>query len=87
VIRDGKLEGITSVELDSKFDGQAHKSMTANLGLASGDKLTLEGVVKGYIPLRNRRAQMVTHIGEGMTEYRCNGRTAHGISEYLDQVQ
>jgi hypothetical protein len=87
VIRDGTLEGITSVDLDSKFDGQAHKSMTAKLGLANGEKLTLEGTVKGYIPLRNRRAQMVTHIGEGMTEYRCEGRVAYGISEYLDQVK
>ena len=29
---------------------------------------------------------MTTHIGEGMTEYHCLGRTALGISEYLDQV-
>ncbi len=43
--------------------------------------------MKGFIPLRNRRAGMVTHIGEGMTEYRCEGRTGLGISEYLDQIQ
>jgi hypothetical protein len=30
---------------------------------------------------------MITHIGEGMTEYRCAGQTGFGISEYLDQVQ
>ena len=47
----------------------------------------VEGTVKGYIPLRNRRAGMVTHIGEAMTEYRCEGRVALGISEYLDQVE
>ena len=63
-----------------------HKSMKANLGLESGDSIVLEGTVKGFIPLRNRRAGMVTHIGEAMTEYRCEGRTANGISEYLDQV-
>jgi hypothetical protein len=60
--------------------------MTARLGLENGEEVTLEGLVKGYIPLRNRRAGMTTHIGEGMTEYRCLGRTALGISEYLDQV-
>jgi hypothetical protein len=43
--------------------------------------------VLGYIPLRNRRAGMITHIGEGMTEYRLGDRSALGISEYLDQVQ
>jgi hypothetical protein len=61
--------------------------MTAKLGLESGEQVTLEGLVKGYIPLRNRRAGMVTHIGEGMTQYHCLGRTALGISEYLDQIQ
>jgi hypothetical protein len=38
------------------------------------------------IPLRNRREGRVTHIGEGMTEYRCLGKTTIGISEYLDQL-
>jgi hypothetical protein len=29
----------------------------------------------------------VTHIGEGMTEYRCGQRIGYGLSEYLDQVR
>jgi hypothetical protein len=89
VIRDGKLERVTSIELDTSFEDANvhHQRMTAKLGLAGGEEVTLEGVVKGYIPLRNRRSGMVTHIGEGMTEYRCLGKTALGISEYLDQVQ
>ena len=89
VLRDGKLERITSVNLRSDFESGTpyHRRMTADLGLESGETVTLEGEVKGFIPLRNRRAGMVTHIGEGMTEYRCLGRTALGISEYLDQVQ
>jgi hypothetical protein len=41
----------------------------------------------GYAPLRNRRAGHVTHIGEGMTEYRCGGLVGLGISEFLDQVR
>ncbi len=61
--------------------------MRARLGLDSGEEIALEGKVVNYIPLRNRRAQMITHIGEGMTEYRLGDRTALGISEYLDQVQ
>ena len=89
VVRGEKLTAITGFELESEFDEEtrAHKRMTAKLELAGGEKMVLEGEVKSYIPLRNRRAQMVTHIGEGMTEYRCEGRTALGISEYLDQVQ
>jgi hypothetical protein len=89
VVRGEGLERIVKVDLDNEFvEGTPfHKRMTAHLGLESGAEMTLEGEVKSFIPLRNRRAGMVTHIGEGMTEYRCEGRTAFGISEYLDQVQ
>jgi hypothetical protein len=88
VIRDGKIDRITSVDIDSSFESGTpfHRSMKADLGLESGEKVALEGDVKGFIPLRNRREGMVTHIGEGMTEYRCLGRTGLGISEYLDQI-
>lgn len=89
VVRGERLERITSVDIDSEFvaDTPYQRRMTARLGLESGEGLILEGEVKGFIPLRNRRAGMTTHIGEGMTEYRCQGRTALGISEYLDQTQ
>jgi len=89
VIRDGKLERVTAIDIDTAFEeaNVHHQRMTAKLGLESGEQVTLEGSVKGYIPLRNRREGMVTHIGEGMTEYRCLGKTALGISEYLDQIQ
>jgi len=88
VLRDGKLERITSFDLRSDFESDTpyHRRLTADLSLVNGERITLEGEVKGFIPLRNRRAGMVTHIGEGMTEYRCLGRTGLGISEYLDQI-
>jgi hypothetical protein len=89
VIRDGAGERIRGFDLNSRFaEGTPyHTGMTARLDLDSGEELTLEGEVKGFIPLRNRRAGMVTHIGEGMTRYRCLGHVGFGISEYLDQVQ
>ena len=89
VVRGEGLERIVSVDIDSDFEPgtRFHRTMTATLGLESGEQLVLEGNVVGYIPLRNRRAGMMTHIGEGMTEYRLGDRTAFGISEYLDQVQ
>jgi hypothetical protein len=90
VFRGESLERISTVKIDTEFppDSPYHQQrLTATLGLESGERLTLEGNVKGFIPLRNRRAGMITHIGEGMTEYRCEGRTGLGISEYLDQIQ
>jgi hypothetical protein len=89
VVRDGKLERVTGVEIDSQFDEDQpfHRAMKADLTLESGEVVSIEGRVVGFIPLRNRREGHVTHIGEGMTEYRCLGHTGLGISEYLDQVQ
>jgi hypothetical protein len=89
IVRGETLERVTSVNLDTEFvPGTPYqRRMTADLGLESGGRLTLEGEVKGFIPLRNRRAGMVTSIGEGMTEYRCEGRVGLGISEYLDQTR
>jgi hypothetical protein len=46
----------------------------------------IEGKVKGFIPLRNRRSDEITYIGEGMTEYTMDGEImGYGLSEYLDQ--
>jgi hypothetical protein len=43
------------------------------------------------VPLRNRRTgpdgeKLLTRISEGLTEWRCEGRVGHGLSEYLDQI-
>jgi hypothetical protein len=89
VIREGKLERVMGLKLDSQFDADRpfHRSMLATLTLDGGDQVAVEGKVLGFIPLRNRRDGHVTHIGEAMTEYRCLGRTGLGISEYLDQIR
>lgn len=89
VVRGETVQPITSVEIESQHeaDSPQHNAMKATLRLGSGETLVLEGDVKSYIPLRNRREGRVTHIGEGMTEYRLGDRVGYGISEYLDQVQ
>lgn len=89
VVRGDRLERITRVDIDSQTQPGTpfHSGMTAKLGLEGGGELTLEGQVRSFVPLRNRRAGQMTYIGEGMTEYRCDGHTGLGISEYLDQVE
>ena len=58
----------------------------------SGDReYEITGSVLNLIPLRNRRTtpegeQLVTRISEGMTEWKWDGRTGYGLSEYLDQI-
>jgi hypothetical protein len=81
---------IVEAKIDTKYEGPTnyHESFTARVKLANGEQHTVEGKVRGFIPLRNRRAGMFTHIGEGMTEYVLDGdRVGYGLSEYLDQVK
>jgi len=83
-----ELIRITDVKLDTDYEAESnfHRALRAEVTLENGDKHRLEGTVKGFIPLRNRRAGMSTHIGEGMTEYLLDGaRRGYGLSEYLDQ--
>ena len=89
VIRGEKLERIVGVDIDTTFDdgGLFHKDLVAHLKLEGGEQLDVSGKVMSFIPLRNRREGMVTHVGEGMTEYRCGDHVGYGLSEYLDQVR
>ncbi|HZP56087.1 MAG TPA: hypothetical protein VFC53_00875 [Dehalococcoidia bacterium] len=88
VVRGDTIEQITGVDIDTQFDagGLYHRSLAARLTLASGEKLDVTGQVMSFIPLRNRRGQQTTHVGEGMTEFRCGDHIGYGLSEYLDQV-
>ena len=89
VVRGEKIDTITGVDIDTLFeaDGLFHKSLVARLKLATGEQLDVVGKVMGFIPLRNRREGMTTHVGEGMTEFRCGDAVGYGLSEYLDQVE
>lgn len=85
-----ELFRITDVDLNTEYEGDTnyHESLTARVTLSNGDKHVVQGNVKGFIPLRNRRSGMFTHIGEGMTEYTLDGdRKGYGLSEYLDQAE
>src|SRR5579883_3284696 len=89
VVRDGRLTNVREIAIDTRFadNGLYHEGFTARLELEGGETLQVEGTVKSFIPLRNRREGMITHVGEGMTEYRRGERVGYGLSEYLDQVR
>ena len=79
---------ITNVDLETDYepDTSFHRAMSARVELESGESHLIEGRVKNFIPLRNRRSEAVTYICEGMTEYQLDGeRVGYGLSEYLNQ--
>lgn len=88
VHRGRALTLVKDVRIDTEFTGpeQVHARIDATLTCADGAELAVEGLVLSLIPLRNRRNGRLTRISEGMTEWRCEGRTGFGLSEYLDQL-
>lgn len=78
---------VTDVNLSAEYqDKYFHTSFRADVTLESGEKHLVEGQVKGFVPLRNRRSEQITYIGEGMTRYVLDGdRIGYGLSEFLNQ--
>ncbi len=89
IIRGQTLQRIVDAEVEAEYasNGLYHKSVTTHLTTDDGERHTITGRVKGFIPLRNRRSGMQTHIGEGMTEWHFDGRVGYGLSEFLRQVR
>jgi hypothetical protein len=89
VVRNDEIDLITDVEIDADYEPDTlyHKAVRAKVKTYKGEALEITGEVKSFIPLRNRRAGRVTHIGEGMTEWRCGERVGYGLSELLRQVE
>ncbi|MHB1487250.1 MAG: DUF7064 domain-containing protein [Acidimicrobiales bacterium] len=66
--------------------GRYHRAMEVRLGSVDAEWV-IRGQVLNLIPLRNRRDGLITRISEGLTEWTLgDGRIAHGLSEYLDQI-
>jgi hypothetical protein len=81
---------VRKVEIVTEFTGEQklHDKIKATL-LADGsnEPVMITGKVISMIPLRNRRAGMVTRIAEGMTEWRWGERVGYGLAEYLDHLE
>ena len=89
IVRGDQIEGIKHAEITADFaeNGLYHQRVHVAVETHKGERLKIEGEVRGFIPLRNRREGMVTHIGEGMTEWRIGDQVGYGLSEFLRQVE
>lgn len=88
----GEYQQLDGVSIDTVWTGTDlyHEEIHA-VAHVGNDERRIDGRVMSLIPLRNRRRspdgeQFMTRISEGMTEWRCDGRTGYGLSEYLDQI-
>ena len=88
VVRGDEIDLITEADIDADYEenGLYHQRVRVRLKTLKGEELYVTGEVKGFIPLRNRRGSRTTHIGEGMTEWRCGDHVGYGLSEFLRQI-
>jgi len=88
VVRGDELANVreATIEADYEANGLYHTAVRARMCTQGGEELLVTGTVRGFVPLRNRRDGLVTHIGEGMTEWRLGDRIGYGLSEFLRQV-
>ncbi len=88
IVRGNELELITDAAIEAEYEenGLFHRQVRAQVETQKGETLAIQGEVKSFIPLRNRREGLTTFIGEGMTEWRCGDRVGFGLSEFLRQV-
>jgi hypothetical protein len=84
-----EIERLVEARIEAEYEanGLYHKTVTAHVKTEKGEELTIRGKVTSFIPLRNRRGDAVTHIGEGMTEWQLGDRVGYGLSELLRQVK
>ena len=81
---------VTDIDLRTQYDQATgfHRAFEVDVTLDNGNRHLVAGQVRGYMPLRNRRSEQVTHIGEGMTQYTLDGEhVGYGLSEYLNQPE
>jgi hypothetical protein len=90
IARKGKpAVNVRKVKIDTEIAGeqQLHDRIKVTCWTdEAADPIEITGKVISMIPLRNRRAGMMTRIAEGMTEWRWGDKVGYGLSEYLDQL-
>ena len=84
-----EIERLVKARIEAEYEdnGLYHTAITAHVETEKGEQLTIRGKVQSFIPLRNRRGDAITHIGEGMTEWQLGDRVGYGLSELLRQVK
>ena len=88
LFEDGGYTPIVDAELSTETSGEdRYHERIRCLARTDEREVEITGSVRSLIPLRHRREGLMTRISEGLTEYRWDGHTGYGLSEYLDQIE
>ena len=83
----GAYAPILDARIETEWSGEHYDQRSLRCVAKTADReLEIGGEVRSLIPLRHRRRGETTRIGEGLTEYRWDGKVGYGLSEYLDQL-
>lgn len=82
---------IEDTTVDTEWDENGYQTGMKIWAKTAEREYTITGKVLSLIPLRNVRKTdngevLHTRIGEGMTEFQCDGKIGYGMAEYLDQM-
>lgn len=83
-----KLYEVTALDMVTEYadDDRTPVSMRAEITLDSGAAHRVEGQRADFIPLRNRRENMTTHLGYSLWHYQLDGtHNGMGIAEHMSQ--
>lgn len=87
VFENGGYTPILDADLETTWTDEFDQQQLRCVARTPNREFEINGTVRSFIPLRNRRGGNVTRIGEGLTEYVWEGKTGYGLSEYLDQIE
>lgn len=92
VLRDGVYEPVIDGRIETRYDAAWYPQGLTAWATTARETYVVEGRVLATVPLRHRKAGAAagtayTRITESLTEYRCQGRTVLGMSEYCDVME
>lgn len=83
---DGSWMPVRDAQLVSDYDAEGFPLRSRAVVTTDDRVYEMHGDIWSNIPLRNRRAGLVTRITEGMTRWTCEDRIGAGLTEHLDQI-
>ena len=89
IYRNGRNHALREIRLDTEFeeDGLTQKSLRFSIEDTGGFRMDVEGRVVNPIPILVVDDETTRTLAfEAMTEYKWQGRTAYGISEYVHRI-